>query len=182
MSRSSSSVLQRYVALLKGVNVGGHNKLPMAGLRALVEELGYGDVSTYIQSGNVLFSGTTEPDASRFVEAIARTFAIDTAVAIRSAADLEGVLANNPFCDVATAQLHVGFLAGETVSLDGVDVVRFIPERCCVVGRDVYFHLPRGMGVSKLPAYLARRLPVPLTVRNWRTVTTLAELSRGPGI
>jgi uncharacterized protein (DUF1697 family) len=170
-----------YAALLRGVNVGGKNKLPMADLRQLFEKLGFADVRSYIQSGNVVFSSERVPDSAALQTAIHTEFGITTSVIMRSSTELASVPRHNAFPDVEEASLHVGFMAlpPTVASLEGLDVDRFGSERFAVVGRDLYLYLPVGMGQSKLPGYLDRRLKVPLTVRNWNTVTKLIELAGG---
>lgn len=172
--------MARMVALLRGVNVGGRNKLPMADLRSLFSSLGHEDVVTYVQSGNVVFTsaGAVEPTA---IEAtIARRFAIDTTVVLRSLAELERVLESNPYPAADPSHLHVGFLpyppARDALRLP--DLSGFAPEQATLVGCELYLHLPNGMGRAKLPPFLDRQLKVPTTVRNWNTVNQLTELAR----
>ena len=170
-----------YVALLRGVNVGGARKLPMAELRALVESLGCTRVSTYIQSGNVVFSAGKPVAPATLEVAIADRFGLDVAVMLRTPAQLEHVLEANPFPDADRSRLHVGFMAKRpnTATVAGLEADRFVPDEFAVEGAEVYLHLPAGMGRTKLPDYLVRRLAVPVTVRNWNTVGKLAELARG---
>jgi uncharacterized protein (DUF1697 family) len=171
----------RFVALLRGVNVGGKNALAMIELRALVESLGYADVRTFIQSGNVVFS-TEEPVASLDLErAIEARFGLAIAVVLRSAAELERVVRADPFPQAERAHVHVGFMAKRpsAVAVAGLDHARFLPEEFVVSGEELYLHLPTGMARTKLPAYLGRALDVPTTVRNWNTVTRLLGLASG---
>ena len=170
--------MARYVALLRGVNVGGRS-LPMAELARVVEGLGHRDVRTDIQSGNVVFGATGKVDVPALERAIGERFSLDVGVALRSAAELRRVIDRNPFPDAEVTKLHVGFLlakppAGTTRALDGAP---YAPEEFVLQGSEVYLHLPNGMGRAKLPVYLGRRLPVAATYRNWRTVTTLAEMT-----
>ncbi|HVA53896.1 MAG TPA: DUF1697 domain-containing protein [Acidimicrobiales bacterium] len=168
-----------YVALLRGVNVGGNNAMPMADLRALFGELGLVDARTYIQSGNVIFSSPTWPDASTLETAIEERFAIKTNVVLRSAGDLGAAVEHNPFSLEEEAGLHVGFMA-RTVSKEKIaalDHERFGLDRFAVVGSEVYYFLPLGIGRSKLPSYVVRALEVPVTTRNWNTLNKLVELT-----
>jgi uncharacterized protein (DUF1697 family) len=168
-----------YVGLLRGVNVGGSNKLPMADLRSMFEDLGFSDVRTFIQSGNVVFASKHRPTTTELERGIAARFGIETDVVLRSSSELEAVRATNPFPDVQTEYLHVGFMAstvGDAV-LQSLEPERFGVERFAVVGTEAFLHLPNGMGTSKLPAHLARRLGTPITFRNWKTVNRLIELS-----
>ncbi len=168
------------VALLRGVNVGGR-KLPMAGLRELAESLGYDDVRTYIQSGNLLFRATKRPRSAELEAAIEERLGLAVDVILRSPADLARVLERNPFPRAEPSKLHVGFMAAKPVAavLGALDGEPFLPDEFAVVGSELYLHLPGGMGRTKLPDYVVRRLKVPTTVRNWNTVTKLVELSRG---
>jgi uncharacterized protein (DUF1697 family) len=170
---------QRYVALLRGVNVGGKNTVPMAQLRAAVEALGHDEVSTYIQSGNVLFTSAARVTPATLEKLIATTFGVDIVVVLRTGAQLRAALAANPFPDADPASLHIGFMAAppSAANLAKLDTERFRPEEFAIVGSDLYLHLPTGMGTSKLPAYLGRALGVPTTIRNWRTAVKLAELA-----
>lgn len=167
------------VALLRGVNVGGR-KLPMAELRELVESLGYDDVRTYIQSGNLLFRAAKRPRPAALEAAIEERFGLRVDVILRSAANLATVVKRNPFPRAEGSKLHVGFMASKPPAsvLVAIDGEPFLPDEFAVVGTELYLHLPDGMGRTKLPDYLVRRLKVPTTVRNWNTVTKLVELSR----
>ena len=172
--------MPRFVALLRGVNVGGKNKLAMSELRTLVESLGYTDVRTFIQSGNVLFSTdetVVAPDLQRSIEA---RFGLAIAVVLRSAAELELVVGADPFPEAERARVHVGFMTARppAEAVAALDHARFLPEEFIVSGRELYLHLPSGMARTKLPAYLGRALGVPTTLRNWNTVTKLLELAR----
>ena len=173
--------MPRYVALLRGVNVGGKNKLPMAELRAVCEALGHTDVSTYIQSGNVVFTAAKAITPKALQAAIASELGVDCAVVLRTAKDLERVTKDNPFADADLSKVHVGFMAEKATAANiaKIDAERFLPDEFVVRGCELYLHLPGGMGRAKLPAYLDRQLKIPTTVRNWNTVTKLLELTRG---
>lgn len=173
--------MPRYLALLRGINVGGKNIVPMANLRALVESLGYRDVTTYIQSGNVLFTSAAAVTPKDFEAAIERDFGIVLTVVIRTPAQLENVVLANPYTNVDPSKLHVGFLARKPPAADvtKLDADRFQPEEFAVRGAELYLHLPNGMGRAKLPAFLERQLKIPTTVRSWKTVIKLLELARG---
>jgi uncharacterized protein (DUF1697 family) len=167
------------VALLRAVNVGGR-KVPMVELRALVESLGFDDVRTYIQSGNVLFSAPRTPKPGLLEQAIEERFGLSVDVVVRSGADLRRALERDPFPDADRSKLHIGFMAKRPAAsaVSALDPDAFLPERFAIVGRELYLHLPGGMARTKLPGYVLRRLAVPTTLRNWNTVTKLAELAR----
>lgn len=172
-----------YVALLRGINVGGKKKVPMPALREAVEALGHTDVTTYIQSGNVVFKATKAVKPASLEAALEEHFGMSIDVALRTAADLDKVLAADVFADAPRSEVHVGFLtatpaAAPAATLAGFDAERFAPEACALKGTELFLHLPNGMGRAKLPDAAIRRLGVPVTVRNWNTVTKLAELAR----
>ena len=173
-----------FVALLRGINVGGKTKVPMAALRDVCESVGCEDVATYIQSGNVVLTSKLAADKLQgaLEAAIAEEFGFSPAVMIRTAKEMATVLRRNPYPDADDKAVHVGFLhaapgASTKRCLAAIDCG---PEQLTVVGRDVYLHLPNGMGRAALPVQMERCLrPTPITVRSWRTVTKLAELSAG---
>jgi uncharacterized protein (DUF1697 family) len=184
-----------YVALLRGINVGGHHKIAMADLRQVFAGLGLRDVTTYIQSGNVVFTSTRLPVAeltADIEQAIASAFAFDVPVVLRSAGDLAGVVSANPFIarGVDAAVISVGFLAGVPAA-DSVTALYGDPladpaaaggDEFVVRGEHVYLHHPNGYGRSKLTNSLFdRRLAVMMTVRNWRTVVTLLDMAGEAG-
>jgi uncharacterized protein (DUF1697 family) len=173
-----------YVALLRGINVGGKAKVPMAALREVCVGVGCEDVLTYIQSGNVVLRSKLKADKLQgaLESAIAAEFGFNPAVMIRTAKEMAAVAAKNPYPDADEKTVHVGFLhaapdAATKKCLAGIDCN---PEELTVVGRDVYLHLPNGMGRAELPVKMERCLrPAQVTVRNLRTVTKLVELSAG---
>ena len=169
-----------YVGLLRGVNVGGKTKLPMADLRRIAEGCGFDDVRTYVQSGNVVFrtSGAAAAVAKKLRSAIAAGTSLDPAIAIRSAAQLAKVVEQCPFDD--TASVHVTFLVeGAKGAAPKVDQEQFAPERYDVRGKEVYLYLPNGLGRSKLAAALSKgAAAADGTTRNWRTVTAVLEMAR----
>ncbi len=169
------------VALLRGVNVAGRT-LPMAELRELMESLGFEHVHTYIQSGNVLFSAKKRPTPAVLAAAIERRFGLDVDVMLRSASELERTIERNPFADADRSKLHVGFMARKPAAANvaALDGDSFLPEEFALVGTELYLHLPGGMARTKLPDYVLRRIKVPTTIRNWNTVTKLAELAKEP--
>ncbi|MDQ1391642.1 MAG: hypothetical protein QOF30_619 [Acidimicrobiaceae bacterium] len=177
-----------YIAMLRGINVTGHNKVPMKDLRALVEALPADDVGTYVQSGNVVFE-SRGGDAARIahdIEArIQAQLGLDVAVVVRTSDELDQVRSGNPFLTGGRdhARLYVTFLA----ALPGPDRVRAMeavapaaaPDECRLLGHHVYLHCPDGYGRTKLNnAFFERKLAVTATTRNWRTVTNLAEMAR----
>ncbi len=176
-----------HVALLRGVNVGGKNILPMRDLAAMFESCGCADVRTYIQSGNVLFTADAALAArvpALIAKAIAARFRLDVPIVTRTAAELAAIVANNPFL-VAGADpktLHVVFLRDQpsAARVSGLDPDRSPPDEFRVRGREIYLCCPNGVGRSKLTApYFDSQLATTCTARNWNTVLVLAEAAAG---
>ena len=174
-----------YVALLRGINVGGRNKLPMRELTAMFAEAGCVDVRTYIQSGNVVFradSSLADDLSARIASAIAASHGYQIPVVTRTAADLARVIHGNPFVAAAAdpTKLHVGFLADspDPARVAQLDPGRSPPDAFELRENEVYLHLPNGVARSKLTNdYFDRTLGTVSTVRNWRTVCKLHEMA-----
>ena len=174
-----------YVAFLRAVNVGGKNKVPMAGLREARTAAGLEEVATVLQSGNVVFrSRASAGAAAKLVAAtIEETLGLQIGIVIRSAAELADVSATNPFLDAEPDRdpktLHVAFLSGRptAAAVAKLDPDRSPPDAFAVVGCEVYLSYPDGSGRSRLTLdYLEKALGVTGTARNWRTVQRLATL------
>jgi uncharacterized protein (DUF1697 family) len=152
----------------------------MAELRDLFESLGHTKVSTFIQSGNVLFTAGSSVTPKSLETAIAKRFHVDTTVVLRTPSELERVVKANPLRTADASKLHVGFMTRKPSAalVSPLDAARFRPEEFAIRDRELYLHLPNGMGRSKLPGYLDRQLKIPSTVRTWTTVTKLLELAR----
>ncbi|MGH9830575.1 MAG: DUF1697 domain-containing protein [Blastocatellia bacterium] len=174
------------ISMLRGVNVGGHNKIKMDALRALYEFLGLRNPQTYVQSGNVVF-GTEERDlvllAKRIQNGIERTFGFRPEVILRSSSELRDVIARNPFAKrrgIDPSKLLVSFLAGDPgpEARDKVLKIKTDPEELRIGGRELYVYFPNGMARPKLswPA-IERALKTPGTGRNWNSVTKLLEIA-----
>jgi uncharacterized protein (DUF1697 family) len=164
-----------YVALLRAVNVTG-TAFPMTELKAICEGLGFGDVRTYIQSGNVLFrsDGSEAAVAAKLDEALGRKFGKKPGVMVRTTEELEEIAANAPFSDAKPNFLLIYFLQEKAApkALDGM--VAPDGEEAVIAGREIYVHYPNGSGRSKL------KLPALKTgtSRNLNTVRKLAEMAR----
>ncbi len=172
-----------WIALLRGINVGGV-RLPMADLRAAIASAGGTDIETYIQSGNAVFDHPARAE-SEVVSAVEREIAESMgrpiATMVRSVAQWRGVVDANPYDPTEPTHLHVTFfdhrLAKDAFAT--VDLEAFAPETFTVHGRELYLHLPNGIGRSKLASALTkggRSAPVG-TTRNWNTVMRLAGLA-----
>jgi uncharacterized protein (DUF1697 family) len=181
--------LNTYVALLRGINVGGKNKIAMKALQALFVALGHGEVTTYIQSGNVVFRSASK-QASKLGPAIedeiSKTFGLKIGVLVRTPSDFDGVIVGNPFLDPGrdTSKLLVMFLdeAPKVGAIADLDPQRSPPDEFVVRGREIYAYCPNGFGRSKLSIdYFERRLKTRATARNWNTVVKLADLMTAAG-
>ena len=157
-----------WVALLRAVNLGSRNKVPMARLRAAMEDAGYADVRTVIASGNVVFE-RSRPSAAALERLIAAEFGVESTVILRSAAQIGALVAAKPF----DANAYVAFTAAaprRLTALNGLDPYT-------VVGRDLVLHFPGGYTNARLTgAVIEKRLGILVTVRNWNTVEKLAAL------
>ena len=172
------------IALLRGINVGSHNRIPMAELRDLLAELGYSDARTLVQSGNIVLSAELAPDklAAELERAIAGKFGVQTPVVVRTREELAAVVALDPLCDIAEEHklYQVSFLSAKPAKtaidkLAGADVE---PERFEHSGREIYAWHPNGIHSSPLAKLLSeKRLGVVATARNWNTTLKLLELA-----
>ena len=177
--------MARHVVLLRGINLGSRNRVPMPKLRELLEEAGFEGVRTYLQSGNAVLSSTKKADevARACRRAIGDSLGLDLDVLVRSRAQLAAIVKRNPLGKVATnpKRYQVTFLAkkppgGLAATLEELAVES---ERVVVSGREIYAWHPDGVARSKLWALLGGRdLGVTATSRNWTTVTSLLELAQ----
>ena len=176
--------MTRYALLLRGVNVGTKNSLPMAELRAMLTKLGCTDVQTYVQSGNVVLSSQAKSETVRrqVEQAIADSFDLEIPVVVRTRAELTAVVKRNPLGKVATEpkRYQVSFLSGKLSAKVARELEETAApdERVVVSGREVYAWHPQTIARSKLWAKLAgKTLGVTATSRNWTTVEALLALA-----
>ncbi|MFD3696412.1 DUF1697 domain-containing protein [Streptomyces sp. NPDC058646] len=179
---------KKYAALLRGINVGGSRKVPMAELRTVLEGLGHGEVRTYLQSGNAVFSsagGDPAALARELEAAVEAHFGFRVACLVVDGEYLRAVAEACPFpaAELEGKQLHATFFSeqpgGERFA--AVDAAAFLPEEYRIGDRVLYLYAPDGLGRSKLAEALARRTVVKdldATTRNWNTVTKLVELTQ----
>jgi uncharacterized protein (DUF1697 family) len=181
----ASSTAPSYVALLRGINVGGKNKLPMKDLVAIFEGAGCVRVRHYIQSGNVVF-GASQAVARRVPAVVAaeieRAFGLRVPVVLRSGAEMRAVVKDSPLAATAASPdaLHVVFLADAPPPKLGaaLDPARSPPDTFVLQGREIYLSCPNGVARTKLTSsYFDSRLRTTSTMRNWRTVLKLVEMS-----
>ena len=174
--------MTRVIALLRGINLGPHNRIAMADLREALEHTGYADVRTHLQSGNVVLTADQAPDkVARAVEgAIAERFGLDVPVIVRTAAEMQAVVAADPLGDVATkpSWRFVVFLAEEPdpAALDAIAQEDLGSERIVAVRRELHVWCPEGVRKSRAMK-LVNRVAPGATFRNWNTVTRLAEMA-----
>jgi len=172
-----------YVAFLRGVNLGPTNKISMPALRAMAEDLGYADVATYINSGNLILSSpkkadTVEREISKTIE---DTFGRPIDVTVRTPAQLKKILAENPYPDGNPSQVTVAFLA-RAPAKDAKDKVATVAkdyEPFTIAGQQVYVNYSQGIGRSKLAEKFSDIIGVSSTVRNIRTVDKVLALCGG---
>ena len=171
-----------YAALLRGINVGGNNTLPMDEVRTLCHDLGHLDVITYLQSGNVVFASGGDPKeiVAGMEGSITERSGLKVAVLLRTHRELVTVAAGSPFDPDDPKKLHVLFLndCPKAASLASLDPDRSPGDEYYAAGRDLYLHFPSGSGRTKLTLdYFERRLGVTGTARNWNTLLKLVELT-----
>jgi uncharacterized protein (DUF1697 family) len=174
-----------YIAMLRGINVGGHKRIKMEQLRASFEELSFEQVKTYIQSGNVVFKArkTSISVLSRSIEKqILGDFGFAVSVISRSSDEIAKAIEVNPFIKergIAMEKLHVMFLsaAPNPSALQKLTDLTAAPDRFCCLDREIYFYLPNGVSGSVLMKSLVDRvLAVATTTRNWKTVNSIHQM------
>ncbi|HEV2637364.1 MAG TPA: DUF1697 domain-containing protein [Actinocrinis sp.] len=175
-----------YVALLRGINVGGTNTVDMADLRILLGGLGCGNVRTHLNSGNVIFTsgGSDSAALARKIEAaLAAEYGFSIRTLVRSREDLKDVVKRNPMAELAAAEpakFTAVFFSGwpKQEAMDEIDPAEYAPDRCELVGRVLYAYFPDGLAESKLTRqFLEKRLDQEVaTARNWNTLLALLSL------
>ncbi|MBK8902676.1 MAG: DUF1697 domain-containing protein [Anaerolineaceae bacterium] len=172
------------IALLRGINVGGHHKLPMRELKALLEGMGLTNVQTYIQSGNAVFQ-SEQTDRAKLAQSI--TVAIEDSygfapqVFLLDLASLQEAITANPFPEgeAEPKSLHLFFLDAvpQDPDLDALEELKAHNERFALIDKVFYLHTPDGIGRSKLAEKFGRGWDVSITARNWRTVSKVMEMA-----
>jgi uncharacterized protein (DUF1697 family) len=174
----------RHVVLLRGVNLGSRNRIAMPALRSALEEAGFGDVKTYVQSGNVVLTSRAKAETvqRKIEKVLEESFGLEIPVVVRSSAELAAVVRRNPLRRVATdpRRYQVTFLSAKL----SAEVARELEElaapeeRVAIAGREVYAWHPKTIARSKLWAKLAgKSLGVTATSRNWATVEALHAMA-----
>jgi uncharacterized protein (DUF1697 family) len=173
----------RVAALLRGINIGSSKRISMPALREIVESLGHRVVETYQQSGNVVFTparGSRKDLGRKLESAIAKETGLDVQVLVRTGRELAGVVSANPYPVDDPTHVVVAFL-GKAVTparLGLGDLNVYAPDELTQIRRELFISVPNGQARSKLMEELTkRRQPTVVTVRNWRTVLAMAELT-----
>ena len=176
----------RFIALLRGINVGTGRKVQMADLKKLCEKLDLQNVQTYIQSGNVVFS-LVKPEEipmleNRLRQAFTEAFGFDIPVIVRTGEEWAASISKNPFLSeevIEDARLYLTYLQNEPApeSLEKIKALQHLPDRYEIIGKDVFLFCTSGYGSSKLSnPFFESKLKVKATTRNWKTVMKLHEL------
>lgn len=177
-----------FVALFSGINVGGNRIVKMAELKSFFEGLGFDDVATYVQSGNVVFRAA-KGDAAKLTgeleAAFEKKWGFNSRIMVRGAGWLERLVRNNPYPEVAgePTKLHAYALEREPTAEEAKRLAEKCtgPERFEIKGDVLYLHAPDGLGKSVFANLIGRTLKVPGTARNWRSVLALHDLAGGAG-
>jgi uncharacterized protein (DUF1697 family) len=178
---------ETYIALFRGINVGGHHSLPMKELKLLIERNGCRDVRTYIQSGNVVFRRAlcdVRRLEAQIAAAVAKSRGFEPSVMVLTREELEKAASANPFTKATEnpKSLHLFFLSERPTKADlkGCAALKTKSESFEVIDRVFYLHSPDGFGTSKLAARAEKLLGVSATARNWRTVMALIDIAGKP--
>ena len=177
--------MKTYVALLRGINVGGNNILPMKNLAAILEDIGAQNVKTYIQSGNAVFwieRTNASLLSNEITAAIKRSRGFEPRVLLLGSEEVEGAIRSNPFPEAESEPktLHLYFL--ESIpgqpDLDALERIKSGRERFVLDGSVFYLHAPDGIGRSKIAENVEKKLGVPVTGRNWRTICKVVAMAK----
>jgi uncharacterized protein (DUF1697 family) len=182
-----TSGMPTYIAMLRGINVSGHNIIKMEQLRASFTALGFGNTKTYIQSGNLVFEALNDSTAG-LAEKISRRilgdFGMSVPVALKTAKEIGQIIKRNPFPGmpgVDHSKLHVTFLAGDPPQKAHEQLLPLAAksEQVRIVGQEVFLYCPDGYGKTKLSnTAIEKKLRLGATTRNWKTVNTLLAMAR----
>jgi len=180
--------MKTYIALFRGINVGGHNVLPMKDLVALLENIGAQNVMTYVQSGNAVFQSeeTSAPMLSNTISAtIKEDHGFEPQVLLLELEEMQKAVGSNPFPEAESKPktLHLHFLASvpKDPDFDALESIKTDRERFVLKDSVFYLHAPDGIGRSKLAANAEKILGVSMTARNWRTVCKIMAMAKQYG-
>jgi uncharacterized protein (DUF1697 family) len=175
--------MHTYISLLRGINVSGQKKIRMADLKSLYESLGFGNVQTYVQSGNVIFN-SPEQDIAKLRNSIEMqietTFGFSVPVLIRTADDFQHIIENHPFAQEEEIRVLITFLSGqpEASKLGELSHYKDKVDLFSLGEQEIFLFCPGGYGKTKLSnAFFERKLGVSATTRNWKTVNALYQMA-----
>jgi uncharacterized protein (DUF1697 family) len=180
--------MQTIISILRGINLGSHNKIPMPELKALYEKAGFKNITTYIQSGNVVFSAdkeNLETLPAKIEQFIFKKYGFKVPVIVRTAEEMEQVVNTNPMMKDKSKdveKLHVTFLSDhpQKEHLEKIKTYSYPPDEYMIIGREIYVYCPNGYGNTKLSNnFFESKLKVTATTRNWRTVNELLRMGKG---
>ena len=179
--------MKKYIGILRGINVGGKRKIVMSDLKEILVKIGFENVSTYIQSGNIIFTKTENLDnletAQKIEAAIEKTFGFEVPVIVRSAQELNEIIAQNPFIkdkNIHLEQLHLTFLQQnpDDEKSKQLETKEFLPDQLRIVKNNVYIFCEGKYHQTKINNnFFEKKLNVKASTRNWKTLLKLAELS-----
>ena len=176
-----------YIAMLRGINVSGHKLIKMDQLRASFQALGFRNVRTYVQSGNVIFEAGNDPVASlseKIVKRILREFGFPVPALLRTAKEMERIVGKNPFLKKAAiddSKLHITFLseAAPKTAEKSLQTLAVNSEQFRISGHEIYLYCPDGYGRTKLSnSAIEKKLSVVATTRNWKTLNALVGMTK----
>lgn len=177
--------METYIALFRGINVGGNNILPMKELVSILENIGLINVKTYIQSGNVVFHSKAENTSlfsSKISAEIKKSHGFEPQVLLLDLQEMEQAIKSNPFPEAESEPntLHVNFLISVPANPDlkTLESIKKENERFNLKGKIFYLHAPDGIGRSKLAANAEKLIGVSMTSRNWRTVCKIVAMAK----
>ena len=175
--------MQQYIALLRGINVGGHRKVPMAALRQVMSDLNFEEVKTYIQSGNIIFLSDekhTKMQIAKIIsKAIVEEFGFEVPVVVKTADAIKKAVEANPFSTEPIETLHLTFLSEipKAEYVDALNSTDFLPDQFIIQEACAYLHIPGKYHKTKISnAFFEKKLNLSATTRNWKTVLKLIEL------
>lgn len=184
--------MKSYISFLRGVNMTGHNSIKMTDLAALYNNIGFVNVQTYIQSGNVLFSdknGISAADIPQLIEnEILSKFSFVVPAMIRTADELNTLLSVNPFLNEANfdpAKMAVIFLheTPSEIQIEKVSNINYPPDKFQIIGSEIFIYCPNGFGKTKLYTnFFEKKMGVTGTARNWKTITTILHMTANPDL
>lgn len=180
--------MKTYISLLRGINVSGHKKIAMADLKALYEDLGFKNITTYIQSGNVVFESESNANIDQMIaKAIFKAYQFEVPVVVKTVAELNNIIKNNPFVadgSIDPDKLHVTFLATkpDPKNIAALATKNYEPDQYHIIDTAVYLHCPNGYGRTKLNnSFFENKLKTIATTRNWKTTQQLLALAETTG-